>query len=92
MDTATTDTADVLNAPARTVVTVNLLIAVGVIAMMSIATLVASILGRPIPMAVGVLAHEGGTLLVVLNSLVLLTARGPAISNPARPLRAAGTN
>ena len=77
---------------ARTVVTVNLLIAVGVIATMSLATLVASILGRPIPMAVGVLAHEGGTLLVVLNSLVLLTARGPAISDPARPHKAAGTN
>ncbi|MEK6702418.1 MAG: HAD family hydrolase, partial [Planctomycetota bacterium] len=75
---------------ARTVVTINLLIAVGVIALMSIATLVASMLGRPIPMAIGVLAHEGGTLLVVLNSLILLTAKGPSISLPARALAPPG--
>ncbi len=70
----------------RKVVAINLTMAIGVIAVMSIATLVASIVGRPIPMAVGVLAHEGGTLLVVLNSLLLLTAKGPTISSPGTRL------
>jgi cation transport ATPase len=39
---------------------------------MGVATLVGSLVGRDVPLSVGVVAHEGGTVLVVLNSLRLL--------------------
>lgn len=61
---------------ARAKVKLNLVFALSVIVLMGIATLVASLGGRPIPLSVGVLAHEGGTLLVVLNSLLLLRIPG----------------
>lgn len=61
---------------ARRTVTMNLSFALGVIAIMGVATLVGSVIGRRVPLGVGVLAHEGGTLLVVANSLRLLL--GPA--------------
>lgn len=61
---------------ARRTVTVNLAFALGVIFVMGVATLVGSAIGRRVPLGVGVLAHEGGTLLVVANSLRLLL--GPA--------------
>lgn len=67
---------------ARRTVTVNLCFALGVIAIMGVWTLVGSVIGRRVPLGVGVLAHEGGTLLVVANSLRLLL--GPAF-------RASGT-
>ncbi|MGE0364663.1 MAG: heavy metal translocating P-type ATPase [Phycisphaerales bacterium] len=54
----------------------NLSLALGVIVVMSIATLVLSYLGRPIDVGWGVVAHEGGTLAVVLNSLWLLRFPG----------------
>lgn len=50
----------------------NLAFAVGVIAVL----LVFTVLGR-IPLPVGVIGHEGSTLLVVANSLRLLTHREP---------------
>ena len=49
----------------------NLFISLGVIRGMSITTLVAA----RVPLAVGVLAHEGSTVIVVLNSLRLLFKR-----------------
>ena len=55
----------------------NLLFALAVILVGSVTTLVASILGHRIPMSVGVLSHEGGTILVVANSLRLLLVPGP---------------
>ncbi len=61
---------------ARRTVTVNLSFALGVIVAMGVTTLVGSAIGRRVPLGVGVLAHEGGTLLVVANSLRLLI--GPA--------------
>ncbi len=61
---------------ARRTVAVNLAFALGVIFVMGVATLVGSAIGRRVPLGVGVLAHEGGTLLVVANSLRLLI--GPA--------------
>jgi Cd2+/Zn2+-exporting ATPase len=61
---------------ARRTVTVNLSFAIGVIVCMGVATLVGSLVGVRVPLGVGVLAHEGGTLLVVANSLRLLW--GPA--------------
>lgn len=61
---------------ARRTVAMNLAFALGVIFVMGVATLVGSAIGRRVPLGVGVLAHEGGTLLVVANSLRLLI--GPA--------------
>lgn len=73
---------------ARITVKLNLIFAVSIIALMGIATLVGSLLGRQVPLSVGVLAHEGGTLLVVLNSLLLLghrRASAGAEEKPASP-------
>lgn len=53
-------------------VLVNLIFALTIIVVMAIVTLVASARNTPIAMGYGVLAHEGGTLLVVMHSLLLL--------------------
>ena len=60
-----------LSRRARTVIRQNLVIALGVVGVMALATIV----GR-VPLALGVAAHEGSTVLVCLNSLRLLLARG----------------
>lgn len=57
---------------ARRVVIQNLTFALGVIVMMVVATLMARV-----PMPLGVVAHEGSTVLVCLNGLRLLIARKP---------------
>jgi Cd2+/Zn2+-exporting ATPase len=57
---------------ARATVKLNMTFAVGVIVLMAAATIVVSLRGGQIPLSLGVLAHEGGTLLVVANSLLLL--------------------
>jgi len=62
---------------ARATVKANLIFALSVIVVMGIATLIGSRIGHPVPLSIGVLAHEGGTLLVVFNSLRLLWVRGP---------------
>jgi hypothetical protein len=51
---------------------------------MVVATLIGSRIGRPLPLWMGVLGHEGGTLLVVFNSLLLLAARGSAAESLIR--------
>ncbi len=61
---------------ARATVTRNLVFAISVIVVMGAATLVGAYVRRPLPLSVGVLAHEGGTLLVVLNSLAILVFPG----------------
>lgn len=61
---------------ARRTVFANLTLAIGIIVLMAIATLIGSYINRPIPLSLGVLAHEGGTLLVVANSLRLLWYKG----------------
>jgi Cd2+/Zn2+-exporting ATPase len=66
-----------LSCHARRIIRQNLLISLGIILGMSITTLVSARL----PLAVGVLAHEGSTVVVVLNSLRLLFRRW----NSARP-------
>ncbi len=48
------------------------------IVVMALTTLGGSFLGLTVPLSTGVLAHEGGTLLVVLNSLLLLGYAGPS--------------
>jgi Zn2+/Cd2+-exporting ATPase len=64
---------------ARGILRFNIAMAMVVIVVMAIITLVGSrIPGWEVPMAVGVLAHEGGTLAVVANSLRLLLVRGVA--------------
>lgn len=66
---------------ARATVAINLLVAVGVIACMGARTLIGSLVGHPVKLAIGVLAHEGGTLLVVLHSLTILRFRALAPSS-----------
>lgn len=62
---------------ARRVVAQNLTFALGVIVVMVTATLV----GR-VPLPLGVVMHEGSTVLVCLNGLRLLLNRRPAPTNP----------
>ena len=66
---------------ARGIVAFNLAVALAVIAFMAGITLAGSLMGYRLPLPVAVLAHEGGTLLVVLNSLRLLLTPGVA-ENP----------
>ena len=67
---------------ARRTVAINLTLALSVIVVMGAATLIGSLVGSPVPLVIGVLAHEGGTLLVVAYSMWLL--RHPAMRNPVR--------
>jgi Cd2+/Zn2+-exporting ATPase len=67
-----------LSRRARRTVKLNMIFAVSVIVVMALATLGGSLLGWRVPLSTGVLAHEGGTLLVVLNSLLLLGYPRPA--------------
>jgi len=54
----------------RRIITQNLVISLG-----TVAVLVTAALGAAIPLAVGVAGHEGSTVIVVLNSLRLLAPR-----------------
>lgn len=56
----------------RRTILINLTFALSAIVIMAIATLVGSRLGYQLPLWMGVLGHEGGTLLVVANSLLIL--------------------
>ena len=68
----------------RRTIHLNLSFALGAIVVMAVATLVGSRVGYRLPLWMGVLGHEGGTLLVVANSLLLLAFRsnGPAGVGP----------
>ncbi len=59
-----------LSTRARAVIRQNMFVALGTVGVMVLATF-----AFPMPLAVGVAAHEGSTLLVVLNSLRLLFLR-----------------
>jgi len=61
-----------LSQEARKIVIQNLFFAVAVIIVMVTATLIQPLTGIPIPLPIGVVAHEGGTVLVCLNGLRLL--------------------
>lgn len=67
-----------LSRAARRVVWQNLVFAGGVIVLMVLATLFLPVLapGHTVPLPIGVLAHEGGTVLVCLNGLRLLAWKG----------------
>lgn len=67
----------------RRTIRVNLAIALSVIVLMGLLTTVGSTLGVRVPLGLGVLAHEGGTLLVVANSLRILWFRGRSAGNAA---------
>ncbi|MFN9991706.1 MAG: heavy metal translocating P-type ATPase, partial [Phycisphaerales bacterium] len=58
------------------IITFNIFFALSVIALMILITIFGSLMERHVPMSFGVLAHEGGTILVVANSLRLLFVKG----------------
>lgn len=66
----------------RRTIALNFVFALSVIGIMGVMTLVGSLTGHRVPLSLGVLAHEGGTLLVVLNSLLLLRIPGPTRGMP----------
>ena len=73
-----------LSVRARRIIRQNLTISLGVIVTMSLTALLA----KGLPLYVGVLAHEGSTVIVVLNSLRLLfTPRG----TPLQAVQATGS-
>ncbi len=61
---------------ARAILRFNIIAAMSIIIVMGLATLIGSRIGQEVPMSLGVVAHEGGTLLVVANALRLLLALG----------------
>lgn len=71
----------------RGIILFNILLAVGVIIGFGAVTLIGSLTGYRLPLPIAVLAHEGGTLLVVLNSLRLLLMPRPTTipEPPPRP-------
>jgi Cd2+/Zn2+-exporting ATPase len=69
-----------LSRAARSIIRQNLAIALGTVGLMAMAALT----GR-VPLSVGVLAHEGSTVLVCLNSLRLLFARFKPSTPEAEP-------
>ncbi len=70
---------------ARATVRENIAFALSVIVAMAVATLTLSLSDWRMPLSLGVLAHEGGTLLVVVNSLRLLWFRAPPHREKAQP-------
>jgi Cd2+/Zn2+-exporting ATPase len=67
-----------LSQRARLVIRTNLVISLG-----TVAVLVGLALLGLIPLTVGVVGHEGSTVVVVLNSLRLLFGRTPSVSQTA---------
>ena len=78
-------TARSLSVRARRIIRQNMLIALGVITFMSLAT----ITGFAVPLSLGVMMHEGSTVIVVMNSLRLLFERGG--TKPVQPVPKART-
>lgn len=64
-------------------VKINIVFALSAILIMAITTVVGSWLKHPLPLWAGVLGHEGGTLLVVGHSLLLLSFRAVSAPLPA---------
>lgn len=59
----------------RRTITVNLCFALGAMALMGVGVIVGSLSGWRMPLWMGVIGHEGGTLLVVAHSLLVLGYR-----------------
>lgn len=64
--------ARLLSVRAKSIITQNIIVALGTVLIMVFAAFL-----YPVPLTLGVAAHEGSTLLVVLNSLRLLTIKLP---------------
>jgi Zn2+/Cd2+-exporting ATPase len=77
---------------ARRTIKLNMAFAVGVIMLMALFTLASPLTGYQVPLWQGVLAHEGGTLLVVANSLLLLGHAGPSRKREAPAARPAAAS
>lgn len=75
---------------ARATVVTNVTLALSIIGVMIVTTLVGSLVGSEVPLSLGVLAHEGGTVLVVLNSLLLLLFPAWPGAKTAAPRRGHG--
>jgi Cd2+/Zn2+-exporting ATPase len=75
----------------RQTIRANLLLALGAIVLMAGAVLLSPATGARVPLWLGVVGHEGGTLLVVLNALRLLAFRGVPVCNCPRHGRGDGT-
>jgi Cd2+/Zn2+-exporting ATPase len=67
--------ARLLSVQAKGIITQNIVVALGTVVFMVCAAFV-----FPVPLTIGVAAHEGSTLLVVLNSLRLLAIKLPEAS------------
>lgn len=70
-----------LSVQAKGIITQNIVVALGTVIFMVCAAFI-----FPVPLTLGVAAHEGSTLLVVLNSLRLLAIKLPEASKDARVL------
>lgn len=60
----------------RSTININLIFALAAIMIMMLSVIFASLAGIRIPMWLGVIGHEGGTLLVIAHSLLLLAFQG----------------
>jgi len=67
--------ARLLSVRAKSIITQNIIVALGTVLVMVFAAFI-----YPVPLTLGVAAHEGSTLLVVLNSLRLLAIKLPLTS------------
>ena len=70
--------ARILSVRAKGIITQNIVVALGTVLVMVCAAFI-----YPVPLTLGVAAHEGSTLLVVLNSLRLLAIKLPQSSRDA---------
>jgi Cd2+/Zn2+-exporting ATPase len=69
---------------ARRTIAINLAFALAAIGIMAVAAVAGSRVGLTLPLWMGVLGHEGGTLLVVAHSLALLAWPGPPAAEAGR--------
>jgi Cd2+/Zn2+-exporting ATPase len=74
---------------ARRTITINIIFALSIIAVMGTLILTGDWTGIKVPLSLGVLAHEGGTLLVVGHSLLLLAFASPKVGS-VKPMRGPG--
>jgi Cd2+/Zn2+-exporting ATPase len=73
----------------RRTITINLVFALGAMLVMAVGVIAGSLNGWRMPLWMGVIGHEGGTLLVVAHSLLVLTYR--AVPTCPRTSERAGT-
>jgi Zn2+/Cd2+-exporting ATPase len=76
--------AVVLARRVRLTISVNLVFALAAIVLMAATTVIGAALGWRLPLWMGVVGHEGGTLLVVAHSLSLLLFPAVQLNTPGR--------